>query len=690
MTGGLFAKLALTNIRKNRKIYGPYIFACVGVVMMFYIISSLAHDPDVLEFYCGRSAAMILNLGSIVVSIFAIIFLFYTSSFLMKRRKTELGLYNVLGLGKGHIIKILAWETLMVWGSSLVMGLVSGLVFGKLAQVGLLRMMGGGVNYNFNFSAGSILATAALFAGIFGIIYIKNVFEIYRMKTIDLLYSAKQGEKQPRANYVLAIAGVVMLAAGYYIALAVKNPLEAITFFFFAVILVIAGTYSCMISGSVALLSAMKKNKNYYYKTSHFISTSSMMFRMKKHGAGLASICILATMVLVMISSTACLYIGADKAMGTTYPRDIEVQYTLRGSNEETLQAASSDLNRVVTRVMNDENLKPAGEIEYSLCSFYGKPDDTDGTSFRCSVFNGNTDVISLSLVTLEDYNRSFSMNESLAADEVLVFGKGIGYDKPVISFGGEELKVKGEASGLVMRGIDAADMSDCLYLVVADESVLMRIYDIVEKEAMEDSCPGPQLVAYRAFDIMADDGSRVQDSERLNQVQETIYKIQNEGYDGTFSGSAQYSRMDFGIRNRANAGEIYGLYGGLFFLGILLSILFMGATVIIMYYKQVIEGYDDKERFDIMQKVGMSRNEVKKTINSQVLTVFFIPLLGAGVHMAFAFPIIALMLRVFMISNTSLLAGITLGAFAAFALFYVASYLITSRAYYRVVAAEQ
>ncbi len=571
-----------------------------------------------------------------------------------------------------------------------MLGLVSGLVFGKLAQVGLLRMMGGSVNYNFNLSVRAIIATVALFAGIFGIIYIKNVIEIYRMKTIDLLYSAKQGEKQPRANYVLAIAGVVMLAAGYYIALAVKNPFEAITFFFFAVILVIAGTYSCMISGSVALLSAMKKNKNYYYKTSHFISTSSMMFRMKKHGAGLASICILATMVLVMISSTACLYIGADKAMGITYPRDMEVQYTLRGSNAETLQAASSDLNRVVTRVMNDENIKPAGEIKYNLCSFYGKPDETDRTSFRCSVFNGDTDVISLSMVTLEDYNRNFSRNEALAADEVLVFGKGISYDKTVICFGAEELKVKGEASGLVMRGIDAADMSDCLYLVVADESVLLRIYDIVEKEAMEDGCPGPELAAYRAFDMSSGDGLRIQDSSSLRQIQEKIYTVQGENHDATFEGLAMYDKMMFDVRNRASAGEIYGLYGGLFFLGILLSILFMGATVIIMYYKQVIEGYDDKERFDIMQKVGMSRHEVKKTINSQVLTVFFIPLLGAAVHMAFAFPIIALMLRVFMISNTSLLAGITLGAFAAFALFYVASYLITSKAYYRVVAAEQ
>lgn len=689
MTGGLFARLAVTNIRKNRKIYAPYIFACVGVVMMFYIICSLSYDPDILGFFCGDSLMIILRMGCIVVGIFAVIFLFYTSSFLMKRRKTELGLYNVLGLGKGHIAKVLAWETLVVWGESTVLGLISGMIFGKLAQVCLLRMMGGGVNYNFNLSAMAMAVTAALFAGIFGFIYIKNVIEIYRMKTIDLLYSAKQGEKKPCANYVLAIAGVIMLGAGYYIALAVKNPLEAITFFFFAVILVIAGTYSCMISGSVALLSALKNNKTYYYKTNHFISTSAMMFRMKKHGAGLASICILATMVLVMISSTACLYIGADKAMSITYPRDVEVQYTLSGSNEETLQAASSDLSRVVTRVMNEESIKPAGKIKYSMCSFYGKPDETDGISFRCSVFNGDTDVISLSLVTLGDYNMSFSRNESLAADEVLVFGKGISYEKPVISFGGEKLKVKGEASGLVMRGIDAADMSDCLYLVVADERVLLRIYDTIEKEAMEDNCPGPELVAYRAFDMISGDGLRIQDSSRLNQIQEAVYTVHNEGYDGTFGGSAQYSRIDFGIRNRVQAGEIYGLYGGLFFLGILLSLLFMGAAVIIMYYKQVIEGYDDKERFDIMQKVGMSLGEVKKTINSQVLTVFFIPLLGAGVHMAFAFPIIALMLRVFMISDTLLLAIITVGAFIAFALFYVISYMITSRAYYKVVAAE-
>lgn len=689
MTGGLFARLAVTNIRKNRKIYAPYIFACVGVVMMFYIICSLSYDPDILDFFCGDSLMIILRMGCIVVGIFAVIFLFYTSSFLMKRRKTELGLYNVLGLGKGHIAKVLAWETLVVWGESTVLGLISGMIFGKLAQVCLLRMMGGGVNYNFNLSAMAMAVTAALFAGIFGFIYIKNVIEIYRMKTIDLLYSAKQGEKKPRANYVLAIAGVIMLGTGYYIALAVKNPLEAITFFFFAVILVIAGTYSCMISGSVALLSALKNNKAYYYKTNHFISTSSMMFRMKKHGAGLASICILATMVLVMISSTACLYIGADKAMEINYPRDMEVQYEAYGSNRAIIEASASDLNRVLTRAMNDENVRTAGEIGYSLCSFYAKPDETDKKAFSCAAFSGDTSVIGVSVVTADDYNRNFGKNAVLAPDEVLVFGKGVSYDEPVISFGGEELEVTGEAEGLVIRGEDAADMSDCLYVVVSDEDVLLSIYDAMKKEAVADNYPRPGLVVYRAFDLMTDDGLRVQSSDKLIRVQDAIYTVQSEGYDGTFEEPVKYDSLNFSIRNRAASGEIYGLYGGLFFLGILLSLLFMGAAVIIMYYKQVIEGYDDKERFDIMQKVGMSLSEVKKTINSQVLTVFFIPLLGAGVHMAFAFPIIALMLRVFMISDTMLLAIITVGAFIAFALFYVVSYMITSRAYYKVVAAE-
>lgn len=689
MTRGIFAKLAATNIRKNRKIYAPYIFACIGVVMMFYLICSLSYDPDILGFYCGGSLMMILRMGCIVVGIFAVIFLFYTSSFLMKRRKTELGLYNVLGLGKGHIAKVLAWETLIVWGESTVLGLISGMIFAKLAQVCLLRMMGGGVNYNFNLSAISIVVTAALFAGIFGFIYIKNVIEIYRMKTIELLYSAKQGEKKPSANYVLAIAGVIMLGAGYYIALAVKNPLEAITFFFFAVILVIAGTYSCMISGSVALLSALKNNKAYYYKTNHFISTSFMMFRMKKHGAGLASICILATMVLVMISSTACLYIGADKAMGVNYPRDIEAQYEAYGSNRATMEASASDLNRVLTRAMNDENVRTAGEIGYSLCSFYAKPDETDKTAFSCAEFSGDTSVIGVSVVTVEDYNRNFGKNAVLDQDEVMVYGKGVSYNEPVISFGGEELEVTGEAEGLVIRGEDAADMSDCLYVVVSDEDVLLSIYDAMEKEAVANNYLRPGLVVYRAFDLMTDDGLRVQGSDKLIRVQDAIYTVQSEGHNGTFGEPVKYDSLNFSIRNRAAAGEIFGLYGGLFFLGILLSLLFMGAAVIIMYYKQVIEGYDDKERFDIMQKVGMSLGEVKKTINSQVLTVFFIPLLGAGVHMAFAFPIIALMLRVFMISDTLLLAIITVGAFIAFALFYVVSYVITSRAYYRVVAAE-
>lgn len=686
MKGGLFAQLALTNIRKNRKIYAPYIFACVGTVMMFYIIASLSYDPDVLNFYCGNSVSVILNLGSVVIGLFAVIFLFYTSSFLMKRRKTELGLYNVLGLGKRHIAGVLAWETLIVWAESTVLGLVSGIVFGKLAQVALLRMMGGGINYDFSFSLKATILTAALFAGIFGVIYVKSVIEIYRVNTIDLLYSSKRGEKKPRANYVLAIAGAAILAAGYYIALAVKNPLEAITFFFFAVILVIAGTYMCMISGSVALLWALKKKKKYYYKTNHFVSTSSMMFRMKKHGAGLASICILATMVLVMISSTACLYIGADKAMEINYPRDIEIQYVLCGSDADALHVASTDIDRVLTDAMYREDINGVGTIEYSLCSFYAKP---DGTDFRCAAFNGNTDVIGVSAVTVDDYNKSFGQNAVLNDDEVLVYGKGINYEEPVINFGNETLKTAGNAEGLVIRGEDAADMSDCLYIVTADEDVLIRIYKEMEKEAVAGGCPRPELVAYRAFDISSGDGQRIQDRDRISQIEDTVYTVQSLNYDGTFGTDVSYDSMVFSVRTRSDSGDIYGLYGGLFFLGILLSILFMGAAVIIMYYKQVIEGYDDKERFDIMQKVGMSRQEVKKAINSQVLTVFFIPLLGAGVHMAFAFPIIALMLRAFMISNTTILVIITLVAFAAFAVFYVASYLITSRAYYKVVAAE-
>lgn len=690
MRGGLFARLALTNIKKNRKIYAPYIFACVGTVMMFYIIASLSYDPDVLNFYCGSSVSIILKLGIVVIGIFAVIFLFYTSSFLMKRRKTELGLYNVLGLGKRHIAGVLAWETLIVWADSTVLGLVSGLVFGKLAQVALLRMMGGGITYDFTFSLKAIILTAALFAGIFGVIYIKSVIEIYRVNTIDLLYSSKQGEKKPRANYVLAIAGVAMLGAGYYIALAVKNPLEAITFFFIAVILVIAGTYMCMISGSVALLSALKKNKKYYYKTNHFVSTSSMMFRMKKHGAGLASICILATMVLVMISSTACLYIGADKAMETNFPRDLEVTYRTFGSGGDTLHAVSEDIDRLIADALMDEQVKPEGEITYSFCDFYAKPDETN---FTCAAFNGNTDVTAVTVITVDDYNKNFGKKALLDTDQVLIYGKGISYDQAVISFGEKKFKVAGNADGLVMCGADAAGMSDCLYIVTADEDVLLGIYYEMDEEAEITGLPRPGLAAYRAFDVISDSGERILDRNRLQEIQDRVFTVKSDDYsydyDKTYGEDSKIIGLDFSVRSGDDSGDIYGLYGGLFFLGILLSILFMGAAVIIMYYKQVIEGYDDKERFDIMQKVGMSRQEVKKTINFQVLTVFFIPLLGAGVHMAFAFPIIALMLRAFMINNTAVLATITLIAFAVFAVFYVASYLITSRAYYKVVAAE-
>ncbi len=685
MNGGFFLKLAATNIRKNRRIYAPYIVTCVGMVMMFYIIFNLSMDEDVAAFHKGGYVQMILWLGIRVVGLFAVIFLFYTNSFLMKRRQTELGLYNVLGMGKMHVVQVLAWETVIVWTESMVLGLISGIIFSKLAQVGLIRLLGGGINYSFSINGKVAALTAVLFAGVFVLIYIKSIFDVFRMNTIDLLYGASKGEKEPKANFLLALIGILCLGGGYYIAMKVPDPISAIMLFFVAVILVIIGTYSCMISGSVTMLTALKRNKNYYYKTNHFISTSSMIFRMKKHGAGLASICILSTMVLVMISSTACLYIGAEDIKQEAYPRDIEVQIKLTGSNKQTLEKASKNLDKIIETATERVEATGIKSIKYELCQLRGNVEES---RLILDSYNANSskDIV---FITAEDYNKATGNDLKLANDEVLLKCQGFNYSESTLSIGEKEYKVRGEATDLIMRGIDSADISSVMYIVVPYKETIIRLNHYIMKQSGDNVGIIPSLISYCGFNVLGTDG--VQGSNDLiYEVQNAIFDAKNEMYqDVTLYGeNPEFYSESFSVRTVADADEIFGLYGGLFFLGIMLSILFIVAMVLIMYYKQISEGYDDQNRFAILRKVGMANDDVKRSISYQVLTVFFVPLLGAGLHMAFAFRIIALMIRTFGIHNISLLAITTLASFGIFAVLYVAAYMITSRAYYKMVSA--
>ena len=683
MRGAIYNKLAWTNIRKNRKTYLPYMVSAIGMVMMFFIILNLSLDSQIGAFEEGDWAQVILGLGAIVIGIFSLIFLFYTNSFLMKRRKTELGLYNVLGMGKTHIAKVLFWENLFTALISIAVGTAGGMVFSKAAQVLLLRMMGKSIDYTFSVQPAALLITALLFAGIFVVIYLKSAIEVGRLNTVGLLYSRTQGETEPKGNFVLALFGLVFLGAGYVMAMKVQHPADAIMVFFIAVIAVIIGTYCSFIAGSVALLKLLRRNKNYYYQTSHFISTSSMIFRMKKHGAGLASICILSTMVLVMISSTACLYFGANDAVNSAYPRDVEVSVSLYNSNPETFAAASADLDAELEKTLAEQGLKAEHVLRYTMCDFFAKK--SDGTLIPASSYQADTR--SYSVMTAEEYNRNFGTDIQLERSQLLYKKNEGSLQETMLTLADKRYAVVGEAEAMVMRGADASDLTDCTYLVVADQNEFDRIRDyLLQSQAGENF----RLIVCRELDLVGTDGQAPDEAQlaaAAKKMQDQIDSSRIGTYDGN---KPQYTALYLSFRTKGDAmAEFTHLYGGLFFLGILLSLAFLGATVMIMYYKQITEGYDDKERFRILRDVGMSDREIRRSIRDQVLKVFFVPLLGAGLHIAFAFHIIRLMIRVFGISNSALLIYTTLASFLLFAVFYVIVYLITSKAYYKIVAVE-
>ena len=718
MRNGIYSKLAWTNITKNRKIYFPYIVSAIGMVLMFYITLSLGMDDKVRQLAAGDATQIILRLGSIVIGIFSIILLFYTNSFLMKHRKTELGLYNVLGMGKTHIAKVLFWENLSTLLISILLGILGGILFGKAAEVAFTRLMGGEYNYNFTVSTAAILITAALFTGIFVLVYIKSAIEVGRLNTVELLYSKSQGEKEPKGNLVLAFLGLILLGSGYYIALKVDSPQTAIVLFFLAVILVILGTYCTFIAGSVALLKLLKKNKTYYYKTNHFISTSSMIFRMKKHGAGLASICILSTMVLVMISSTACLYFGLEDSINKGYPRDVELTASLYQSDLKTFHAVSKDLDQRV-KLMDDEekNIKLQNIVSYDLYGFFGQINN-DKLEFYNTYTSG---AKSFCIMTADSYNLNSGEEIQLKPSQLLYQSNEKGLTCDTLEIGDKRYKVIGRAEKLIMRGSDATDITENIYLIVADENEMNRIYQILTENGMKENV---HMMCYRGFDLADSAGSHLE-GDALQSATNTIISIYNDedtattasqGLQstklasadndendessgqkslkalGTYGGNEpHYASLNLGSRTKIQASqEFVNLYGGLFFLGILLSMAFLGATVMIMYYKQVTEGYDDKKRFHILSQVGMSDREIRKSIRYQVLTVFFIPLVGAGIHIAAAFHIIRLMIRVLGVFNVPLLIGTTLTSFLLFAAFYVIVYLITSKAYYKIVAVEK
>lgn len=714
MKKGFYPKLAFSGIRKNKKLYIPYLLTCIGMIVMFYIITFLSQCNDIVNRYTMRE---ILRLGSDVIAIFSVIFLFYTNSFLIRRRKKEFGLYNILGMSKWNLARILINEAVIIMVISLFAGLFLGVLFSGIAKYAMLHMLKENISFlsAFDINFFVVLKSVVLFACIFTLILLNTLRQIHFSKPVELLKGGNIGEKPPKANWIIAILGLVILGVAYYIALTVKNPIIAMIKFFIAVIMVIIATYLLFIAGSVALCKILQNSKKYYYKTNHFVSISSMIYRMKRNGASLASICILCTMVLVMLSTVICLYASIEDTLRTNYTRDISVGYFIdyidNTKNNATLYNKTiEETKEIINNVLSEKGLEVKNAFDLkcvNTTSYINENNDIIiGADYNLNTMNNTCIVI---FAPIEDYNKIMGTNEILADDEVIIHTVNQSYNSDKIVING----VKSDTDSIMKYKVKK-QVSDFIIKNSNGEATMYVFVPNFDKEFF------PKIASYGWIEEYDGGGYRVssipldwsykfdlncKESEKSKITEDILIAITNSGIHtnleknlngGHLLGDEYYEDEDsymyyvrVGLYKRVIAegrNDYMELYGGLLIIGVILSIVFIFATILLMYYKQISEGYEDQSRFDIMQKVGMTKKEIRKSINSQVLTVFFAPITLAGVHLLFAFSMLKKMLAIFNMTNITLFTTVTIISFIVFALFYMIVYVITSKAYYSIV----
>ncbi len=668
MKTGFYPKLAWEGIRKNKQLYTPYIFTCIGMVMMYYIVCFLSTSPTLKEMPGSITIRSMLGMGGGVIAVFSLLFLFYSNSFLLRRRKREFGLYNILGMGKWNISRIIFWEVLIVAGIALLGGLGIGIALSKLFELALVNMMQGEIRFAFSVSLKSICSAILVFGGIFGLLFLNALRQISLSKPVELLRSERTGEKPPKANWLAGLLGAVVLAAAYYIAVSIKNPVEALAYFFVAVIMVIFATYLLLIFGSVVLCRILQKNKKYYYKPNHFISVSSMAYRMKRNGAGLASICILLTMVLVMLSSTTALFTGMEDTLHIRYPKDFNLNVNMKNS-QNLNQEQTAEIQKNIQTILDAHGAVPGNVYDYRTVVtsgflqngiLYNNQNDLEGFQK-----DENSEIVQAFFVPLSDYNQLMGESKELEHGEVLIYPFRTEYTMPTFQVNkGETYRVKEVVDAFVDNGEASMTIYPTVYIFVPD---LGEMANSLESLA---GISEDKILGYRwiyAFD--------------LNLSHKEQIAVYHEMRDAGIPSSGSMECIE------EKQADYFGLFGGLFFLGIILSAVFLVAAVLIIYYKQISEGYEDQARFEIMQKVGMTKKDIRKTINSQMLTVFFVPLVMAGIHLCFAFPMIRRLLLMFNLWNTKLLVLTCVACFLIFGLFYTIVYRLTSNRYYSIVS---
>ncbi len=654
---GFYWKLAFTNLKNNRRVYLPYLLSSAGIILMFYTICALVRGIDQEAMYGGTSVTSMLSLGQFVIALFAVLFLFYTNSFIIKRRKKELGLYNILGMEKRHIANLLFRETLLTAVLSLALGLGLGVVFSRAMFWILGLVLGTAVPITFLVPLSAVTATLVLFGAIFLLTLCYNLLQVKLSKPIELLHGGETGEKEPKAHWILAVLGALLLGAGYYMAVTITSPLEALLYFFVAVLLVILGTYLLFITGITALLKLLKKNKRFYYKTSHFTAVSGMLFRMKQNAAGLASICVLFTALLVTVSTTFSLYTSMETVMRIRYPRNILVTVWAADNSakdlvRDTVSQQAQQLGMQVENVIDQESWILTMARKDNTFS------TTDGTY-------SSTYAVA-EVFTQEEFQRISGQSVSLEENQVLLYDPvGTFPEDPTLFIDETEFSIL-PCTYQFPGASTMAQVYEDYYLVVKDVSTVARIL----------STSGSYTEPSYSYDFDVAGGSETDIAALSKAIQENLFNTQKV--------QAEFSCM---IQDSATSRQDFlSLYGGLFFLGMFLGLLFLLGTALIIYYKQVSEGYDDARRFSIMQKVGMSRREVKRSIHSQILLVFFLPLLTAVIHLCFAFPMLQKILLIMGLADVSVIFLSTLGCVAVFALAYLAIYAVTARTYYNIV----
>ena len=655
-----YSKFALNNLVKNKRFILPYILSTIFTIASFYILTSLSLGKNLDKLPQGISATkQVLGFGVIVIAIFSAIFLFYTYSFLIKRRVREFGLYSVLGMTKKQIVRILILETIFIAVITLVFGLAFGLLFDKLMLLVLLKLFTAGVSFGFVITPIAVFLTILLFGGIFFLLLIYTVIKISRLKIVALLKEENNGEREPKARFILAILGLGLTGYGYYLAQTIQNPIKAITMFFIAVLAVIFGTYLIFMAVSITVLKLMKNNKTFYYKPKNFISVSGLLYRMKRNAVGLANICILSTMVLVTMGTTSALYAGSEEAYNTRFPRDIIV------NGYRSTEGKLAEIEKNVKKATQDAGVETKDLVSYNMLNVVGR---LNGTEINYeSEFTGSFDKIkTIVVLELKDYNKVSKEQKTLNAGETLLFidkkGK---YEANEITVQGVNLKIKEKLTDFPgALGTAAANIMDTYYVVVKDNADVKKIESALKKKLNISDGEG-EIFNYVGFNIS--------DKSKEAKVIENFKQLEKEG--------------NINIEGKAeNETNFKGFYASFLFIGVFISMIFVVSQVVIMYYKQISEGYEDKGKFGIMRKVGLTDKQIKQSIRSQVLMIFFAPLAVATLHTVVAYPFIEKILKLFLATDNNVFLIALAVTIAVFAVFYLIVYLITSRIYYRII----